>query len=1456
MNQSHIVRRVLCAAALIGAAGVASAQVKISQVYGGGGNGGTAGNATYLSDFIEIHNTGAPQDLTGWSVQYTSSAGTTWTVTSLPSLILGTGQYLLVKQADGSTVPAGQSLALPTPQATGAIAMSATDFKVALVSSTTALVGGVPTYSGAPTLVDFVGAGTANWNDASASGVTHTTANNAPAASNTNSIYRRTCGALDTPNSYLDWGVGLVNPRNTSTTPNTGLNVSGMVHPYFAEEGQTVKIQVSPFVCAGGPLTGPTAVTADLSSIGGSATQTLFDDGTNGDQVIGDGIYSFDATVAPATTTGTKTFQISATDALLGGGTTVGLEVKALATPDNDNCSTASALAIPSTTLGNFTGATVEYNPITTFAAPLISFSAMQTKRGLWYSFVGTGNTVTVSMCATLPSFDSVFVVAVGRCDGFTVVDTGDDNGPVCTGNQASKSFCTELGTTYFLWVSPFAIGATTNAFQLDISDNGTPCTGAVASTVCAAPTGGAAEDEGRQGPSANDGCDGNPASATGLFQTLTPGTFPAFNAVLGTSRSFNDRRDFDWYRFQAATSDIFSAQITSQFPGTVEFRQLSGTGTCSTNTLLVQSAVGPRCGTTVLNSTVTAGNWYALRVMPLASPVLTAPLTTASLGGMALSPTLNHYKLEARLGGPPANDLCANAATLVASQAGNTGSATNDGTSSCDATGNDVWYTFTNGAAAVNLNLDTCASGTDTVISVYDSCGGLELACNDDATGTPCSGPASALSLLVSPSQTVKIRVSDKGVGTSFTLNRTITIPNDPCSGAILVAIPSATAGTTVGATLDAGLPVCTGPGVNDFGGNTAITAPSLWYRVNSPVNQTIYADVLNASHDSKLSVYTGSCAAPVCVTMNDDVNGAFKSKLAFQAVAGQDYFIMVHGFATAAGTFTLNVTADATPSNDLCANATGLTGISGSIGGTNAGATGDNTTVDSQTIATCATDATHYDTWYTFTPSCSGSVTFTTCGAFDTILSVHSACSTASAGNLITGACNDNGAGACAPGSEVTVALTGGVPVFVRVATAGALTPSAGGGAAYTLTWAEVDSDLDGVADCNDGCPLDPLKIAAGQCGCGVVDTDTDGDLTADCNDGCPTDPAKTAPGVCGCGVSDVDSDGDLTPDCNDGCPADPAKVAPGICGCGVSDADSDGDTVADCNDGCPNDPLKVVPGICGCGVADTDSDGDAVADCNDGCPNDPLKIAPGICGCGVADTDTDGDGTPDCNDGCPADPLKIAPGICGCGVADTDTDGDGVADCDDNCVTLANPLQEDCDLDNVGNACELANGTQTDFNFNSIPDNCEPGLTVSYCTSGTSSIGCVATIGGSGVASASATAGYFVTTSGVEGQRQAITYYSLFGPKAPPTPFGAGFLCVKAPTQRLGNLQAGGTPGFCNGSVQVDVLDWAQSHPNGQGVPFTAGLTLNFQSSIRDPLSPGTRVMSNAIQVTLLP
>ena len=76
----------------------------------------------------------------------------------------------------------------------------------------------------------------------------------------------------------------------------------------------------------------------------------------------------------------------------------------------------------------------------------------------------------------------------------------------------------------------------------------------------------------------------------------------------------------------------------------------------------------------------------------------------------------------------------------------------------------------------------------------------------------------------------------------------------------------------------------------------------------------------------------------------------------------------------------------------------------------------------------------------------------------------------------------------------------------------------------------------------------------------------TDTDGDGVADCNDGCPIDPNKTDPGTCGCGVSDEDSDGDGSPECIDNCPDDPNKSEPGNCGCGVPETDVFGDLDCD--------------------------------------------------------------------------------------------------------------------------------------------------------------------------------------------------------------------------------------------------------------------------------------------------
>ena len=79
-------------------AGAVSPDVVISQVYGGGGNSG----ATYTNDFVELANRGASAvDLTGWSVQYASAAGTSWQVTPLSGSIQPGGHYL-VQEAAGT----------------------------------------------------------------------------------------------------------------------------------------------------------------------------------------------------------------------------------------------------------------------------------------------------------------------------------------------------------------------------------------------------------------------------------------------------------------------------------------------------------------------------------------------------------------------------------------------------------------------------------------------------------------------------------------------------------------------------------------------------------------------------------------------------------------------------------------------------------------------------------------------------------------------------------------------------------------------------------------------------------------------------------------------------------------------------------------------------------------------------------------------------------------------------------------------------------------------------------------------------------------------------------------------------------------------------------------------------------------------------------------------------------
>ena len=172
-----------------------SPDVRISQAYGAGGNTG----ATYTHDFIELYNSSNTAiNLTGWSVQYASATGTSWAVTALTGSIPANSYYLIQEgQGAGGTTP------LPTPDVIGAIAMQgASNFKIALVNSITALSGSCPTG-----VVDFLGAGTATCSEGSV----------APGTTNTTALVRKQSGCQDTDQNGADFEVLTPTPRNTAS---------------------------------------------------------------------------------------------------------------------------------------------------------------------------------------------------------------------------------------------------------------------------------------------------------------------------------------------------------------------------------------------------------------------------------------------------------------------------------------------------------------------------------------------------------------------------------------------------------------------------------------------------------------------------------------------------------------------------------------------------------------------------------------------------------------------------------------------------------------------------------------------------------------------------------------------------------------------------------------------------------------------------------------------------------------------------------------------------------------------------------------------------------------------------------------------------------------------------------------------------------------------------------------
>ena len=140
-------------------------------------------------------------------------------------------------------------------------------------------------------------------------------------------------------------------------------------------------------------------------------------------------------------------------------------------------------------------------------------------------------------------------------------------------------------------------------------------------------------------------------------------------------------------------------------------------------------------------------------------------------------------------------------------------------------------------------------------------------------------------------------------------------------------------------------------------------------------------------------------------------------------------------------------------------------------------------------------------------------------------------------------------------------------------------------------------------------------------------------------------------------------------------------------------------------------------------------------------------------------------------------------------------------------------------------------------------------------SYCAGGASGSSCYSPICGTGTPSATASSGFVVSTSFLEGNKAGLFYFGTNGQQAQPWGNGKSLQCVVGPVKRGPIIGGGGTNGVCDGSYSQDFNTlWTLAPSKNPG----AGAVVQAQLWTRDPLSTSNKktILSPALQFTVMP
>ncbi|MEZ4875228.1 MAG: hypothetical protein R2793_07235 [Flavobacteriaceae bacterium] len=304
-------------------------------------------------------------------------------------------------------------------------------------------------------------------------------------------------------------------------------------------------------------------------------------------------------------------------------------------------------------------------------------------------------------------------------------------------------------------------------------------------------------------------------------------------------------------------------------------------------------------------------------------------------------------------------NDDCAARITLTVATGGansysfDSSTATESLDASCEAAGNnnlDVWYEFT---MPVNGNVYITGVPGTVTRSLFDSCGGTELAC----------GGGNGFFYNLTSGTTYVLRMAENAIfaGTvNFNIEAFETLANDECANRTSITVGT---GGALSYSFDSRAATESMNASCEFAANENL---DVWYEFTMPVDGNVYITGIPATISRALF---DSCGG---TELNCGTGNGFFYSLS----SGTTYVLRMAENAVFAGAVNFNIEAFATLANDECANRTSITVTTGSPSSYSF----DSRAATESINASCESAGNaNLDVWYEFTMPVDGNIRIT---------------------------------------------------------------------------------------------------------------------------------------------------------------------------------------------------------------------------------------------------------------------------------------------------------------------------------------------------------------------------------------------------------------------------------------------------------------------------------------------